>query len=129
MTKPKDMWVDFLDRTRELLCEAEVSTGELAFHTGLSQRWIDCIRDCTDDDSATFDDASKLAKLHDWLVVLELAKPTPRFGPESLLRSLGETAVAFYEHRQQTASSGLIPISERASILRDAKARLRQGQK
>ena len=128
MTKPKDMWIDFLDRTRELLCEAEVSTSELAFHTGLSQRWIDCIRSCTDDESAALDDASKLARLHDWLVVLELARPTPRFGPEPLLRSLGETAIALYEHRQRTASSGLIPISERESILRDAKAQLRQGR-
>ena len=115
------MWIDFIDRTRELLCDAKVSHDDIAFLSGLDKQWINRIKTCSEG-AARREDASCIQKLHDWLIVLEVASGSPRFEPDEMLLHLGETAVYYYRHRQ---SDGLFPTNEREHILQAASAQLK----
>jgi hypothetical protein len=69
-------------------------------------------------------DVSRVARLHDWLVLTELAADDPLWGPEDALVHLGNAALYMYRHRQRPELGGLITQNERARIIKRATARL-----
>jgi hypothetical protein len=119
------MPIDIVDRTRELLASTSMSHDEIGYLTGLEKSWINRFERCAET-LAPLEEASRIARLHDWLIVLELASGTPRFGPREALLRLGETAVYMYWQRQTTQRSGLLVNNECAAILAMAEARLAQ---
>jgi hypothetical protein len=125
MTKPTDMYLDIVDRTHELLEDPRESFSELAWHTGLDQKWIAQFACCTDDE-AHRQDPSEVVMLFYWLILLELAADEQRFGPDEALLVYGEVAVYEYKQRHDPSISGLFNLNERAHIVKRAEARLEE---
>jgi hypothetical protein len=128
MTTQTEMYVDFVDRTREFLADPRESFSELAWHTGLDQKWIKNFASC-DETSAHRQDSSKVVLLYNWLILLELVAADSRFGPYEAMLLHGRVAVYEFRQLQQAATSGILIIGERAHVLKKAEARLEQLQR
>jgi hypothetical protein len=123
MRKLIEMHIDFVTRTRELLADRRESYSELAWHTDLDQKWIARFATCQEAEAKCMD-ASFVARLHDWLIVLELESSAPIFGPLEALLRFGPLAVYMYEQRQDPSDGGLLIQNERAHTLNAARATL-----
>lgn len=123
MKERRNMPIDFVDRTRELLDSSLLGRDDIAHHTRLSRDWIEKFADCTDDEARHMD-ASFIARLHDWLILTELASARSLFGPDAAMLFFGQSAAYLYGQRQDPQNGGLITINERAHVLKAATKRM-----
>jgi hypothetical protein len=102
VTRPRDMPTDFVDRTRQLLADSRLGRDDIARHTRLSRTWIEGFAACTEAQARQMD-ASLIARLHDWLILTDLASAEPRFGPGEAILLLGQTADYLYRQSRGVA--------------------------
>ena len=121
MKRRPNMMIDYELRTRELLQESRVPLPELADLAGVHPRIVERLARSSEE-SVVRIDASCISRLHDWLILTELASDAPLPAPTEALVALGNAALCI--QRQARRSDGLLIKNERAHVLVRAAARL-----
>lgn len=123
MTTIRTLPMDIVDRTQELLADPRESIDDLVFHTGVDRSSIEQLARYGDTKGQPMSPGD-LAKLHDWLVLLEVRSENPRFGPPEVLLRLGEYAAFMYWNRHYPDQWGIFILNERAHVLKAAEAKM-----
>lgn len=123
MKKHQKLAIDYLSRTRELLATSHASHSDIAYLAGIQQSWVVDFSRRNEKQASTMD-VSCIARLHDWLILTELAAADSQWDPEDALIVLGEAALYVYRHRQNPQLGGLLTQNERAPVLKRAAARI-----
>jgi hypothetical protein len=117
------MYSDYVDRTRELLSTTELTPADIRLLSGLDPRWVDEVRRL--ESKARSTDPAWMTQLHDLLILDELTRSVPRYGPREGLAKFGQLALWLYNGRQPEAGTGLIVQSQRDHFLCKAETGLR----
>lgn len=118
-----DLHLDILDRTKELMQSRLETIGDISFHTGLEVAWLTAFANRTLDQCRSMD-VSNVCRLHDWLILLELACPIQRYGCDYAMQVIGDAACYLEKARLLDMISGLLPLGECWEVWGRAQARV-----
>ncbi len=114
--------LDRIERTLLFARNRLESFGDIAFHTGIEQSWIESFSARGREVLQSADDANNVDILHDWFFSTELACPRQRVQLGNTAKALGRAAVC--EDRQRLGQSASVAANEKRHVHQRATRRL-----